>query len=297
MGVRVARSALATAHTAAAAATHDRASATHDLWASARLPSRPEKFLSPRAAPLPRPRGDASRDCIKRLHPGAPRRGAAHLLETRLESSFLEYCLEYFLEYSPQIESPFKPSPSERDPDDDDDEDDEDAVDGVLGVGDILPLTLENVERILDELRPYLISDGGNVKVAAIDGPIVRLEHTAALVGACGTCPSSTMTMKMGLERRLMEAIPEISEVVQAMPDSPALTVDALEEVLNGVRPFLAVAGGEIVLVELSGAGSPQPSLILALTGSSASLYSVKQEITQRIHRYFMLSGLQVTWQ
>lgn len=63
-------------------------------------------------------------------------------------------------------------------------------------------LTLENVEMILDEMRPFLISDGGNVEVAEIDGPVVRLQ----LIGACGSCPSSTMTMKMGLERRLKEA-------------------------------------------------------------------------------------------
>ena len=61
-----------------------------------------------------------------------------------------------------------------------------------------LDLTLENVEAVLDEMRPYLISDGGNVEVQDIDGPIVRL----TLVGECGTCPSSTQTMKMGLERR-----------------------------------------------------------------------------------------------
>ena len=45
--------------------------------------------------------------------------------------------------------------------------------------------------------------------VSEIDGPVVKLE----LQGACGSCPSSTMTMKMGLERRLKEKIPEISEV------------------------------------------------------------------------------------
>jgi Fe-S cluster biogenesis protein NfuA len=51
--------------------------------------------------------------------------------------------------------------------------------------------------------------DRGNVVVSEIDGPVVKLE----LQGACGSCPSSTMTMKMGLERRLKEKIPEISEV------------------------------------------------------------------------------------
>eukprot|EP00965_Chrysotila_dentata_P077069 2544713-Pleurochrysis_carterae.AAC.3 len=80
-----------------------------------------------------------------------------------------------------------------------------------------LALTLENVELVLDEMRPYLMADGGNVAVADIDGGVVRLE----LQGACGTCPSSTMTMKMGLERGLREKIPEIVEVEQVAPDGP----------------------------------------------------------------------------
>ncbi|MFN7285682.1 MAG: NifU family protein [Dolichospermum sp.] len=74
-----------------------------------------------------------------------------------------------------------------------------------------MQLTLENVETVLDEMRPYLISDGGNVEVVELDGPIVKLR----LQGACGSCPSSTMTLRMGIERRLKEQIPEISEVEQ----------------------------------------------------------------------------------
>ena len=75
-----------------------------------------------------------------------------------------------------------------------------------------LALTPENVETVLDELRPYLMADGGNVELVEIDGPIVKLR----LQGACGSCPSSTMTLKMGIERRLREYIPEIAEVEQA---------------------------------------------------------------------------------
>ena len=74
-------------------------------------------------------------------------------------------------------------------------------------------LTLENVERTLDELRPYLMADGGNVEVVEIDGPVVKVR----LQGACGSCPSSTMTLKMGIERKLREAIPEVSEVIQVL--------------------------------------------------------------------------------
>lgn len=74
-----------------------------------------------------------------------------------------------------------------------------------------LALTNENVETTLNELRPYLMADGGNVELVEIDGPIVKLR----LQGACGSCPSSAMTLRMGIERRLRENIPEISEVEQ----------------------------------------------------------------------------------
>ena len=76
-----------------------------------------------------------------------------------------------------------------------------------------MALTLENVEKVLDELRPFLMADGGNVEVVEIDGPIVKVR----LQGACGSCPSSTMTLKMGIERKMRESIPEVSEVVQVL--------------------------------------------------------------------------------
>jgi Fe-S cluster biogenesis protein NfuA len=76
-----------------------------------------------------------------------------------------------------------------------------------------MELTTNNVEKVLDDLRPYLMSDGGNVELVEIDGPIVKLR----LQGACGSCPSSAMTLKMGIERRLREFIPEIVEVEQVL--------------------------------------------------------------------------------
>ncbi len=76
-----------------------------------------------------------------------------------------------------------------------------------------LALTPENVETVLDEMRPYLMADGGNVELVELDGPVVKLR----LQGACGSCPSSTMTLRMGIERRLREFIPEIAEVEQVL--------------------------------------------------------------------------------
>lgn len=68
----------------------------------------------------------------------------------------------------------------------------------------------ERVERALDSIRPYLKADGGNVKILEItDEKVVRLE----LLGSCGSCPMSTMTLKAGVEESIRRAVPEISAV------------------------------------------------------------------------------------
>jgi len=69
----------------------------------------------------------------------------------------------------------------------------------------------EKVEQILEKIRPMLMMDGGNIELVDVkDGEV--LVH---LVGACGMCPSSTMTLKMGVERAIREELPEIQRVVQ----------------------------------------------------------------------------------
>jgi Fe-S cluster biogenesis protein NfuA len=94
-----------------------------------------------------------------------------------------------------------------------------------------LELTEDNVELVLDEVRPYLMSDGGNVALYEIDGLVVKLK----LQGACGSCPSSLMTMKMGIERRLIEKIPEIVGMEQVMDEETglALTDENVEAVCS----------------------------------------------------------------
>jgi len=70
----------------------------------------------------------------------------------------------------------------------------------------------EKVEKALDEIRPALQADGGNVELVDVteDG-VVKVR----LTGACGCCPMSTYTLKMGIEQRLKEAVPEVKEVEQ----------------------------------------------------------------------------------
>jgi len=67
------------------------------------------------------------------------------------------------------------------------------------------------VQEVLNMLRPYLQADGGDVELLDVtpEGVVqVRLQ------GACGTCPSSTYTLKMGLEEQLKQYVPGVTEVV-----------------------------------------------------------------------------------
>ncbi|TET59553.1 MAG: NifU family protein [Candidatus Stahlbacteria bacterium] len=70
----------------------------------------------------------------------------------------------------------------------------------------------DKVEKVLDEVRPGLQADGGDVELVDIteDG-IVKVK----LTGACAGCPMSTLTLKMAIEKRLKEKIPEVKAVEQ----------------------------------------------------------------------------------
>ncbi|MDP3466929.1 MAG: NifU family protein [Daejeonella sp.] len=69
---------------------------------------------------------------------------------------------------------------------------------------------LKRVEIALDTIRPYLETDGGNVSIEEITPEnIVRLR----LLGSCGSCPMSIMTLKAGIEQAIKRAVPEITAV------------------------------------------------------------------------------------
>lgn len=69
----------------------------------------------------------------------------------------------------------------------------------------------DEVLDVLDKLRPFLQRDGGDVELVDVEEGIVKLR----LMGACGSCPSSTITLKAGIERALLEEVEGVQEVVQ----------------------------------------------------------------------------------
>ena len=68
----------------------------------------------------------------------------------------------------------------------------------------------EKIENALDKIRPALRADGGDVELVAVKDGVA----TVKLTGACGSCPMSTMTLKMGIEQILKKEVPEVKEVV-----------------------------------------------------------------------------------
>jgi Fe-S cluster biogenesis protein NfuA len=68
----------------------------------------------------------------------------------------------------------------------------------------------EQVEGVLNKIRPALVRDGGNVELVDVKDGTVEVK----LTGACAGCPMSTMTLKMGIEQILKKEIPEVKEVI-----------------------------------------------------------------------------------
>ncbi|MES3629196.1 MAG: NifU family protein [Longimonas sp.] len=77
----------------------------------------------------------------------------------------------------------------------------------------------DQIEEALDTIRPYLMADGGSVRLLNVtDDNVVELE----LLGACGTCPMSTMTLRAGIEQALKRSVPQVQRVEAVNATSPA---------------------------------------------------------------------------
>jgi Fe-S cluster biogenesis protein NfuA len=67
----------------------------------------------------------------------------------------------------------------------------------------------ERVEKALEKIRPALQADGGDIELIDVTDGVVKVK----LTGACGGCPMSQMTLKMGVERTLKQQVPEVKSV------------------------------------------------------------------------------------
>ncbi|EEF47225.1 nifU-like protein 1, chloroplastic [Ricinus communis] len=110
-------------------------------------------------------------------------------------------------------------------------------------------LTPENVDLVLEDVRPYLIADGGNVDVVSVEDGVISLQ----LQGACGSCPSSTTTMKMGIERVLKEKFGDSVKDIRQVNDEEVkeTTPEAVNRHLDILRPAIKNYGGSVEVVSI----------------------------------------------
>ena len=125
-----------------------------------------------------------------------------------------------------------------------------------------LDLTVDNVNKVLDQVRPYLINDGGNVAVVSVDDS--SRDITLRLQGACGSCPSATTTMKMGIERVLRENFSNVRDVIAAPPGELDLSVEAVEEKVKNILPAVRKLGG---IVEIRSVDSTTGKVVIGYKG------------------------------
>jgi NFU1 iron-sulfur cluster scaffold homolog, mitochondrial len=161
----------------------------------------------------------------------------------------------------------------------------------------LMELTEANVDAALDAVRPMLVADGGNISVLSLsDGPTPASGKTVTvqLEGACGVCPSSASTMRLGVERALRAAFgPALGDVIAVAEPAAAaarraLSVEACDRALDEVRPVLAglsgcavktraVEGG-VVRLEYNGPTSLRFAIDLMLKDTFPGVVSVVYE-------------------
>ncbi|MCS7280062.1 MAG: NifU family protein [Desulfobacterota bacterium] len=68
----------------------------------------------------------------------------------------------------------------------------------------------ERIEKAIEKIKPFLQRDGGDIEFVDYEDGIVKVR----LKGACGACPMSLMTLKMGVEKAIKDEVPEVKEVI-----------------------------------------------------------------------------------
>ena len=120
----------------------------------------------------------------------------------------------------------------------------------------MLKFNRETIDKVLEEVRPYLIQDGGNVSVQKVNVVESSKQVHLKLEGACGSCASSTVTMSMGIEKILKENFGTDIEIVLVEDDNgnmglaaTELTREAIEEELKRIMPAMVAMGAKLEIV------------------------------------------------
>ncbi|CBZ50057.1 at4g25910 protein, related [Neospora caninum Liverpool] len=136
------------------------------------------------------------------------------------------------------------------------------------------------VEQVLESVRPYLRSHGGNVKLVELDSEnrIARL----AFKGACSGCPSAQQTLYEGLQGALREVWPDI-RVEEAQDDGvweelSSLTIDSVNEALRGTRPAIERLGASLEVLSVS----PSGDIVIRYQGPNAQTIRIGVEMELR---------------
>ncbi len=136
-------------------------------------------------------------------------------------------------------------------------------VEGLLLLHDLHPLDVDaRVQRALDRVRPYLGSHAGGVRYLGVADGVARLR----LEGSCHGCPSSTVTVRLAIEGAVLDAAPEVSEVVvEGMTAAPA---PALLQIGRRPADAAAAAGStDTGWITLPGIGPPSSHPVTAAAG------------------------------
>lgn len=130
-------------------------------------------------------------------------------------------------------------------------------------------MTMETVDEALEEVRPFLMADGGNVKVVEVQNGRVLLQ----LQGACGSCAASSSTMKMGIERCLVAAFgDQLKEVIEIGGGAEKVppTVESVDAHVDGLRGAIAAYGGSVQVAKVD-----PPRALIAYVGPKPLAYGL----------------------
>lgn len=140
-----------------------------------------------------------------------------------------------------------------------------------------LALTESNIEHILDDVRPLLQADGGDVEYIGVTDGVIAVR----LVGACGTCSAASTTLSQGIERALRAAFGDAMVALKEVgkDSAPSLSVATVDAVLDTeVRGAMAVLGGSVRVVEAS-----DGTVKLRVNGGDNLRYGVELVVREKV--------------